>query len=481
MGPNHDLGVYNNGVLAVERAMIERYFMCEVSPGRFERALPTRKREWNTDLLKRFRQGVVDQVKQVATVLTLREVVECYTGAKRKIYQNAYRSLMRRGINARDAEVRPFTKFEKQSLLKAPRIINPRSPRYNLYLGKWLKKAEKNYYRAINNMWGGKTDHTVIKGLNVRESARVMRQKWDRFKRPVAVGLDAKKFDMHVSKQALEYEHTYYTRVWDDPRLAALLRLQLVNRGVARCEDGEVHFKMTGTRASGDLNTSLGNCILMCSAIWALCQELCIDAELANNGDDCVLMLEEENLNKLLDYVDVFFSRLGFRMTTEQPVRVFEEIEFCQSHPVLCGGFWTMVRDVRTCLKKDPMCLLPMPNNKVWRKWLGAVGECGMATVPGCPVLQSFYECFKRNGTSYSEGFKTHLFKNTSMLERMVEGETEVDDESRASFYRAFKITPDMQIALEHYYDNFVICGVEGAEVKSGVVEVSPPAFLRHL
>ena len=186
-------------------------------------------------------------------------------------------------------------------------------------------------------------------------------------------------------------------------------------------------------------------------------------------------------MDKLLDYVDVFFSRLGFRMTTEQPVRVFEEIEFCQSHPVLCGGFWTMVRDVRTCLKKDPMCLLPMPNNKVWRKWLGAVGECGMATVPGCPVLQSFYGCFKRNGTSYSEGFKTHLFKNTSMLERMVEGETEVDDESRASFYRAFKITPDMQIALEHYYDNFVICGVEGAEVKSGVVEVSPPAFLRHL
>jgi hypothetical protein len=481
MGPNHDLGVYNNGVRAVERAMIERYFLCDVGGGVFERALTTRHRDWNTDLLRRFRECVVDEVKQVATVLTLREVVECYTGAKRKIYQRAYRSLMRLGINQRDARVKPFTKFEKQSLSKAPRIINPRSPRYNLYLGKWLKKAEKIYYKAINKAWGARTDHTVIKGLNVRESARVLKQKWDQFKDPVAVGLDAKKFDMHVSTHALKYEHTYYTQVWPDERLARVLKWQLVNAGVAVCEDGEVHFRMNGTRASGDLNTSLGNCIIMCAAIWAFCQEQQIDAELGNNGDDCVLIVERSDVDKVLNNVDGFFRRLGFRMTSEKPVDIFERIEFCQSHPVLCGGSWSMVRDVRTCLKKDPMCLLPMPNDKVWRKWLGAVGECGMATVPGCPILSEFYRCFSRNGVASSEGFKAHIFKNTSMLERMTSETCIVDAEARASFYRAFGVTPDMQLAVEDYYKRFEIQGVVGADTTIGCVETSPPAFLRHL
>ena len=245
---------------------------------------------------------------------------------------------MRQGINQRDARVKPFTKFEKQSLSKAPRIINPRSPRYNLYLGKWLKKAEKIYYRAINKAWGARTDHTVIRGLTVRESARVLKQKWDQFKDPVAIGLDAKKFDMHVSTHALKYEHTYYTQVWPDKRLARVLKWQLVNAGVAVCEDGEVHFRMNGTRASGDLNTSLGNCIIMCAAIWAFCQEQQIDAELGNNGDDCVLIVERSDVDKVLNNVDGFFRRLGFRMTSEKPVDIFERIEFCQSHPVLCGG-----------------------------------------------------------------------------------------------------------------------------------------------
>ena len=297
----------------------------------------------------------------------------------------------------------------------------------------------------------------------------------------LAIGLDAKKFDMHVSTHALKYEHSYYTQVWPDKRLSRVLKWQLVNTGVAVCEDGEVHFRMNGTRASGDLNTSLGNCIIMCAAIWAFCQEQQIDAELGNNGDDCVLIVERADVDKVLKNVDGFFRRLGFRMTSEKPVDIFERIEFCQSHPVKCGGSWSMVRDVRTCLKKDPMCLLPMPNDKVWRKWLGAVGECGIATVPGCPILGEFYRCFKRNGVKSTDGFKAHVFKNTSMLERMTDETCPVDGEARASFYRAFGVTPDMQIAVEQYYQRFAIGGVVGADIVVGEVETSPPAFLRHL
>lgn len=483
MGGPHELGVFNNGVSAVERAMVERYFLCKVGD-EFLPALETKRRDWESKYLTQFRQQVVVDVRQYATVLSLYEVVMRYTGAKRRVYESAHRSLLRRCLNRKDAHLRPFTKFEKQLLTKAPRIINPRSPRYNLVLGRYLKAAEKYYFTAINKVWGAHTDHTVIKGMNVFESAKVMKAKWDRFRNPVAIGLDASKFDMHVSVEALLYEHSFYNRTFNSAELAELLSMQVHNKGRAFCRDGEVSFRMPGTRSSGDLNTSLGNCIIMCSLIWAMCQELGIEAELANNGDDCVLFVEREVLSDVLAKVPHYFHKYGFRMTVEDPVYEFEKVEFCQSRPVELKTGWAMVRNVRTCLKKDPMCLISVQNNKVWRKWLGAVGECGLASVPGCPVLQSFYGAFKRAGVKATSRFKEGLFKNTGVLERcngVDQVDSEITDNARASFFRATGITPDYQMALEAYYEKIEIGGVDESLYGNGVAEVRPPAFLRHL
>lgn len=483
MGPPHGYGVFNNCVRAVERALVERYFLCKVGD-EFLPALQTSPEEWNRSHLVSFRRAVVDEVAKFATVVTLRQVVESYNGPKRRVYERAWRSLHRRALHPGDANLRPFTKFEKQLLSKAPRIINPRSPRYNLSLGRYLKKSEKLYYRAVNRAWGGHTHHTVIKGLNVVDSAAVLRQKWCRFKRPVALGLDATKYDMHVGVEALRFEHGFYDLVFNDEFLRELLELQLYNRGTARCPDGEVRFRVPGTRCSGDLNTSLGNCLLMCALIHALCRELGIDAELANNGDDCVLMFEEEHLEAVLSAVPAFFSRYGFRMQVEEPVFEFEQVEFCQSRPVRLGGVWTMVRNVRTCLQKDPICLIPIQNDRVWRKWLAAVGECGLAAVPGCPVLQSFYGAFLRSGSKARKKFRDFVHKNTSMVER-TEGlapvVAEVTDDARVSFYRAFGILPDMQVELEKYYDSISIMSVENCEQQRGVVELRAIPMLRHL
>lgn len=483
MGDNHDLGVFNNGVDAVERAIVERYFLCETG-GEFLPALQTERKVWSDHTLCGIQASVVSEVRKRATVLTVPEVVGRYHGAKRRVYENAQRSLYRKGLSRKDSHLRPFTKFEKQSLSKAPRIINPRSPRYNLLLGKYLKHTEKLYYQALNKVWGEHTKHTVIKGMNVFEAATVMKAKWDRFVKPVAVGLDASKYDMHVGVFALMFEHSFYNDVFDTDELRELLLMQLYNRGVAYCDDGEVSFQVPGTRCSGDLNTSLGNCVLMCTLIRAMCEKLGVTAELANNGDDCVLMMEQSDLDRVLEKVPHFFESYGFRMVVENPVYIFEQIEFCQSHPVKLGRGWAMVRNVRTCLKKDPMCLMVIQNDRVWRKWLGAVGECGMASVPGCPVLQSFYNAFRRSGVKATSKFKGAVFRNTGTLERgagidaVIE---EVTADARASFYLATGITPDYQVALEDYYDQFEICGMESLSFRDGVVEVQPPPFLRHL
>lgn len=480
MGHNHQLGVFNNNIASVERALLERYFFCSVD-GAFLPPLSVSAREYCTPELIDFRKRVVELVRPVATVLTLAQVRDCYTGAKWRIYNNAYRSLLRTVVNRKDATLRPFTKFEKQALTKACRIINPRSPRYNLALGKYLKKAEKVFFKAINEVWGSCTDHTVIKGMNVREVASVFRAKWNRFSNPVAVGLDATKFDMHVSVPALKYEHSFYNQVFGSEELAELLSWQENNQGTAYCPDGMVKFKMPGTRSSGDLNTSLGNCVIMCSLIWSLCRELGITAELANNGDDCVLIMEREDLAKFQDAVVPWFVRKGFRMAVEEPVSVFEEIEFCQSHPVWDGEGWTMVRNVFACLEKDPMCLIPVQNEKVWRKWLGAVGACGSALVPGIPVVSAFYKSFERSGSRSTDKFKQHIFKNTSMQERgggLNQTARPVTPDARASFYKAFGITPDYQIAYEKYYSGLSIGCVDPKNRAEGIVELTPPPFI---
>jgi len=484
MGPNHDLGVFNNNVSSVERALLERYFLCKVNDT-FLPPIPVARDAYQTADLRGIRAHVVRCVRQTATVLDLSQVVARYTGAKRRVYASALKSLCRKAICRKDAELRPFTKFEKQSLSKACRIINPRSPRYNLMLGKYLKHTEKTFYAALNDVWESVTDYTVVKGLNVVESATVIKAKWDRFDKPVALGLDATKFDMHVSREALAYEHSFYTGVFPQRELRKLLSWQLNNRGVAYCPDGRVRFAMPGTRSSGDLNTSLGNCIIMCSAMLALVRGLGVEAELCNNGDDCVLIFESEHLDKISAAVETHFHKLGFRMQTETPVYEFEKLEFCQSRPVYTGrGHWIMVRNLSACLRKDPMCLIPIQNDKVWCKWLGAVGQCGLALVPGLPVLQSFYRAFERAGVTSGDKFIQHVFKNTSMVERTTnlgQGDRDILPAARASFYTAFGVTANMQIALEHYFDNLTIGMMSETIYGKGAVEVRPPVFLRHL
>lgn len=453
-GPEHNMGVYNNNVDTIERAFVERYYLCKDGEG-FRPAFEVGPLSFRTPALEDFRTIVMAHMPSLPR-MTRRQVVAAYVGPKQRVYQQAYESLCRDPITERDARLSSFVKFEKQDVLKAPRVINPRSPRYNLLLGTYLKHAEKHFFRAINFAFGGRTPATVVKGVNADVSAQILHSKWNLFKDPVAVGLDATKFDMHVSQPALRFEHSFYTRLFPNSReLRWLLKLQLRNAGVARARDGSVHFEMVGTRSSGDLNTSLGNCLLMCGLIHAYLRERGVVAELANNGDDCVVILERVDLDKFQRGLDRWFRLKGFAMQVERPVFEFEQIEFCQTHPVQLSTGWRMVRNQRAVLTKDPMCLLSIPNGRVLRKWMDAVGQCGEVLSSGVPVQSSFYNAFRREGVSCSAGMVEAVFKNRSQLQ-LGRGLTEavVDARSRVSYYYAFGVTPDEQVAMEAYYAN---------------------------
>jgi len=462
LGPAHGLGVFNSGVDAVSKALLERYFFCWTGD-QFKPPLTVNQDTFSIKSLQSFRDRVVRVVAPLAQVYSIREVVDFYTGPKYRVYLNAYNSLLVDKISSRDAVLRPFPKFEKQDLGKAPRIIQPRSPRYNLLLGRYLKRSEKLFYTGINVAWGARTEATVIKGFDAYVAASIIRSKWDLFKDPVAVSIDAVKYDMHVTPPALRYEHSFYQGAFAGatPRqrseLDRLLSKQIRQTGVAYCDDGRVKFKVTGTRASGDINTSLGNCLLMCSLVHAYCTTLGVDAELANNGDDCVVIMERDNVAPFTGGITAWFETVGFRMGVDNVASEFEHLEFCQSQPVWDGKAWRMLRNPLTCMKKDPMCLAPISGSKGLSRWRNAVGRCGLACASGMPVMQAFYSCISRNTSLASQRYITSIHRNTGMLERMGDltaSVSNITEDARVSFHTAFGVTPDMQLAYEEYYDS---------------------------
>lgn len=404
------------------------------------------------------------------------QFVDHYKGRKKVCYQTALDDLRAgRGNLEEDSFVKAFIKFEKTDRTiktdPVPRVISPRDPKYNIRVGRYLLPLEKRIFKSIRRMFKSESP-VVIKGLNAEASANALRSKWDSFVDPVAVGLDASRFDQHVSFDALRWEHRVYARCFKGKhreRLLSLLRWQLVNRCSAEAPDGIVEYRVRGTRMSGDMNTSLGNCVLMCSMIYAYLKAKGVEGQLANNGDDCVVFMERCDLARFSEGLDEWFTSLGFTMAVEPAVDEFEQVEFCQTKPVFDGHGWVMCRNPSTAITKDSVMLKCWDSPKLFRGWLDAVGTGGISLTGGLPVFQSFYNSYVRSG-KYRPIPKELLpwsFRTLSM--GMNRKPMVVSPEARASFYFAYDVTPCEQIELEKYYDKLAIHGVPGEYQPRGV------------
>lgn len=409
-------------------------------------------------------QGVKASLKAYlpsTTPWTYEEFLSSCKGCKRKVYGDAYDSLFTEGpVTSKDARIEVFIKYEKTDCTTkvdpVPRVISPRSTRYNLCVGRFLKKVEPKIFKSIARLFGSPT---VIKGYNAYKSASILRAKWDRFSQPVAVGLDASRFDQHVSMDALKWEHEIYLDCFPIQRhkrkLARLLRMQLVNHCTGFTPNGKLRYTIEGTRMSGDMNTSLGNCVLMCSMVKAYLDARGVAAELANNGDDCVVFMEKRDLGKFSEGLKSWFIDMGFNMKVEDPVYEFEKVEFCQTQPIFDGNRWLMCRKPSAVFSKDTTFLQPYQSRKQIANWLHAVGLGGLRLTGGLPVLQNFYRAYLRYG---KPGLIPKDHMSWYMRQQGVGMDRDfgpVTPEARHSFFRAFGITPDEQEVLESKIDQW--------------------------
>lgn len=448
--------VHNNDLPNILRGLRERVFAVEsptglVQPPRPERGVFAQRLGPSVKALMRGARG--------CQPITSGKFLEHYKGAKRVRYAKAVQDNLEQGGPQRHhAHLSTFVKAEFINLdLKpdpAPRVIQPRHPRYNAELGRFIQPLEFRLYRRIARLCGGPT---VMKGYNADQVGRIACSAWRQFDEPCAVSLDASRFDQHVSEEALRTEHAVYKAAYSNASLderellAKLLEWQVMNVGHARVAEGSVKYEVVGNRMSGDMNTALGNCLLMCLMVYSYCRTRGVGFRLLDNGDDATVILERRDLQTFLGGLKEWFLEMGFTMKVEEPVFTLEQIEFCQTHPVRVGDEYRMVRNPYSALSKDTCWKSPDLNSpQAASNWLRAVGECGQSLCSGVPVMQAFYQHLMRYpGRGRAQGFGDKQSGFERMEQGMSRAPVPVEATTRFSFWLAFGLTPDVQVALE--------------------------------
>lgn len=442
---------HRNTVGNLHRALRQRVLFTEVD-GEMRPTLRPAGR-YATPAMDRWRRGVLARL-DTPSPLTHKQFCEKFVGSKKARYERAASNLLTGRVRGNSAKVIGFLKPEKYTADAPPRVISPRSPEYLLEVGCFMEPLEKKLYRAVARMEG---HECIMKGFSLGDRARVIRSHWDSTKGdPVALGLDASKFDQHVSRQALQYEHSFYLAAYhNNPTLQKLLNQQLMNSVTCFCEDGIVSWNSNGGRMSGDMNTALGNCLLSASMLYAWAREQNVEIRAVVDGDDCVAIMDRRDMVRFLTGIQEWYMERGFRMKIEAPAYSFEEIEFCQCRPVYLPGGLRLVRNPIKAITQDHVWL--ERGGITHREVLAATGEGGVALYGDCPVLGAYYRML-RGTNKLSKNAKRELRDEHSWL-RHFRGDfvkqTDLDDAARISFGIAWGITPAHQVALENYFQVF--------------------------
>jgi hypothetical protein len=331
-------------------------------------------------------------------------------------------------------------------------------------------------YRALADVWDADDGEMVVmKGITGEEMASQLRYKWESFHDPVALLLDASRFDQHVGVDALGYEHGTYLKIYKGSahvrELRGLLKEQVHNDGVAFVDGFKIKYKTEGTRSSGDMNTGCGNCDIMSSLVRQFVKERGVHAKFANNGDDCVVFVERRDLERFRTGLEEWFLDFGFNIKVEEPAFEFEHVEFCQMRPVWSGYEWVMCRSVRNAISKDTMCL----GDKCaqYKQWIHAVGTAGRSLYGDMPIFSALYDRMVSEGEPSNVRY-SNTARNTGLFImaynfRGRRCAPSVSDDCRVSFAKAFGISPDQQVAIEEELRRLCFDGLDRATLGSEV------------
>lgn len=336
------------------------------------------------------RKEILHFQRKIGTLLplTLEETLSTFKGAKNKLYKRAYDSLLVEPFGDKDGRIKSFVKAEKFNPLEKvnpdPRMIQARDPRYNLHLAAYLRGIEHFVYGLT--VGGVKC---VAKCLNPAQRYDMLAAKWAMFKDPVCFSVDATRFDKHVASEMLDVEHDFYESCYPgDPFLKRLLKYQKLN--VCTTNNG-LRYTVKGMRMSGDMNTGLGNILLMIAMLLAALHHLLVKAfQLMDDGDDCLVVTERSDFEKLRLNLPKVFLSFGQELKIENVAYDIRDVVFCQSKPTWNGDRYVFARNWRKVLSQSCCGTKHWNDPKMVRPLFGLIGDCELATHGGIPILEPY-------------------------------------------------------------------------------------------
>lgn len=383
-----------------------------------------------------------------------------YTGLKKLRYTRAVNDILAGGLTKKDARVKMFVKFEKLNPTKVnpdPRAIQFRDAKYCVALGRYLKPLEHALYNLSGDGKHFPATRLIGKGLSQGERAMLLKQKMEQFSDPVVVSLDASRFDQHVDIDLLRIEHMIYTFMCADPFFAQLLSWQLVNYGTT---SKGVKYTARGKRMSGDMNTALGNCILMVLMIATFMKGKRWD--LLDDGDDALLIVERALLPWVLENVHKAFLEFGMEVKVEDVAYTLATVNWCQGNPIeYQPGKWKFVRDPTKVLSSALGGAKYFTATGARRKLVNTIGMAEMVLNLGVPVLQEYAVALMRNAATTKSinldevdptYFRLHRELKAMNMKQLFRLDPQpITDEARLSYSEAFGVDVEEQVAMERF------------------------------
>lgn len=388
-----------------------------------------------------------------------------YSGALQRRYLEAERSLRVDGpVTSADSYLRPFLKAEKGVYgpkFPKPRMIFPRSPRYNLRLASRLKPFEHWLWGFLTarRLFKAGEGRVVAKGLNPRQRANLIARKFKALDSCVVFEVDGKAWEAHVGPHQLKAEHAVYESAFPrDWELRRLLREQLELRGKLPCG---AKFSRPGGRASGDFNTGMGNSLTMLCVVVGALTSFGVPFDVLVDGDNALVFLRGEDSGRVLcGFAEHVLADSGHEVSLESPVSVMEEIRFGQSAPVNLGRGrgWCMVRDYRKVLSGALSSHRWLREPRFAAEWIRGVAACELSLARGVPVLQEWalqLQAFMGG----PGGVRAHPYTDYFVIGAWFADHRAslcVSSETRVSFERAFGLEPEAQVLLERGFSSAI-------------------------
>lgn len=398
--------------------------------------------------MRREAGAVVRRLPRCCVPMTTQAFVDTYSGMKKQRYQRAAEELLVTGPTKFDASVTAFCKTEKMEHLAKtspdPRMIQARQPKYGVRLGVYTKVMEHHMYRLTS-----KRGLAVIgKGLNSTQRAALLQEKMSCFPEPLVIGIDASRFDKHVGIPALKIEHYVYNKMFGCDELRDLLQQQLINHCSTRAK---LRYVCNGGRMSGDMNTALGNCLLMYIYTSAAMRQTGLDSrqfELLVDGDDTLIIINACH-ETMLANLQQSFLHMGQEIKLESRAVIMEQVIWCQSKPVHDGEKWRFVRNWKKVLSTACAGHRHWPNIYLRKDCYYSIGVCLLAECAGIPILDTFArKLMEAGGKILRDLDQTDVYYRYK-LECRTKHKSEITEWTRRSFYEAFGVLPFYQRAVE--------------------------------